>query len=171
MPAPAGFRLRDAVPADLEAIHALNEAALPAVNSLTPADIERFAQRAEYFRVAEAEAGDVVAFLIGLFAGHAYESPNYRWFSRRHERFAYVDRIVVAEEARGRGLGAALYDDFARFSAPHAPVLTCEVNLRPRNEPSLRFHERLGFRRVGTQLTDGGRKQVVLLEKPLGGER
>jgi predicted GNAT superfamily acetyltransferase len=43
------------------------------------------------------------------------------------------------------------------------PVLFCEVNVRPRNETSLAFHEAIGFREVGQQDTDGGTKRVSLL--------
>jgi hypothetical protein len=37
------------------------------------------------------------------------------------------------------------------------------VNVRPRNDASLAFHEAIGFREVGQQDTDGGRKRVSLL--------
>ena len=48
-----------------------------------------------------------------------------------------------------------------------APVLTCEVNLRPPNEGSIAYHERHGFKRVGTQETEGGSKEVAMMEKRL----
>jgi hypothetical protein len=41
-------------------------------------------------------------------------------------------------------------------------VLTCEVNLRPPNEGSLRFHRRLGFREVGRQETPYGALVTLL---------
>ena len=47
------------------------------------------------------------------------------------------------------------------------PVLLCEVNVKPRNEGSLRFHHRLGFREVGQQDTEGGAKRVSMLAKPI----
>ncbi len=65
-----------------------------------------------------------------------------------------IVRRALASELVGRLTG--------RF-----PVLTCEVNVRPRNEPSLRFHHSIGFREVGQQDTDGGNKTVSLLELPL----
>jgi predicted GNAT superfamily acetyltransferase len=43
-------------------------------------------------------------------------------------------------------------------------VLCCEVNVRPRNDASLEFHQSIGFREVAQQDTDGGNKTVSLLE-------
>ncbi len=121
-----------------------------------------FADHAAYFRVA-ADADGIAAFLIGLRAGSAYASPNYRWFCAHYEDFAYVDRIAVAERARRQGLASQLYDDFMTMMRPHVTIMTCEVNLRPPNPTSLRFHENRGFCRVGTQETEDGRKEVALL--------
>ncbi len=45
--------------------------------------------------------------------------------------------------------------------------MTCEVNLRPPNAGSLTYHEIHGFVRVATQETEGGRKEVALMEKRL----
>jgi predicted GNAT superfamily acetyltransferase len=35
----------------------------------------------------------------------------YRWFSRRHERFRYLDRVAVHERFRRRGVGTVIYDE------------------------------------------------------------
>ena len=152
---------------DLSALRYLNEAAVPNVNALALADLDWFRTHAPYFRVIDGPAGPV-AFLIALIAGLPYDSPNYRWFSRHRDRFAYIDRIVVAASARGQGLGQALYGDLEEFARPFATILACEVNLRPANPDSLRFHERFGFVEAGRQETEGGAKEVVLLEKRLG---
>jgi predicted GNAT superfamily acetyltransferase len=47
--------------------------------------------------------GNIDAFLLALDQDADYDSPNFRWFSARYPRFVYVDRIVVASAARGRG--------------------------------------------------------------------
>ena len=59
------------------------------------------------------------------------------------------------------------YDDFAETLSGEVEVMTCEVNIRPPNESSMRYHELHGFTRVATQETEGGRKEVALLEKKL----
>ena len=125
-----------------------------------------FAEHAHYFRVALAERR-LAAFLVGLRPGSSYQSPNYRWFCERYDDFAYVDRVAVARDFRRHGLASRLYDDFANRMPDTVSVMTCEVNIRPPNDESLRFHERLGFRQVGSQETENGAKEVALLAKSL----
>ncbi|MEZ5166428.1 MAG: GNAT family N-acetyltransferase [Acidimicrobiales bacterium] len=166
------------VPGDLDEILRHNNDAVPAVNALTRPDLEWFAEHAHSFLVVDGPGGaddpgdprrSVAGFLIGLVGpGLAYDSDNYRWFSARYDRFVYVDRVVVADGGRGAGVGSQLYEEFAgRGRRDGHPVLLAEVNIRPRNDGSLRFHERHGFRAVGEQDTEGGAKRVVLLEKRL----
>ncbi len=95
-------------------------------------------------------AGHVDALLIGLEQGSDYASPNYRWFEQRFDRFAYVDRVVVAPAARGTGLARRLYEDFfaAAREAGHARVC-CEVNYDPPNPTSDAFHARMDFEEIG----------------------
>ena len=68
------------------------------------------------------------------------------------------------------GIGRAFYDTLVVQFSGSWPVLLCEVNLRPRNDASLHFHHSIGFREVGQQETDGGKKTVSLLALPLSGE-
>lgn len=44
-----------------------------------------------------------------------------------------------------------------------APILTSEVNEDPPNPDSMQFHKKLGFRELGKQKTEGGKKSVVIL--------
>jgi uncharacterized protein len=158
--------IRDGRSEDFPALVALNNAAVPAVNALTNADFEKFAAIADLFRVI-GPPSEPRALLIGLQPGRAYDSLNYRWFEARHERFLYVDRVVVHADQRGAGLGAMLYADFENAARDlDIPRLACEVNLRPANPGSMRFHERLGFAPVGTQ--EAGGKRVQFLVKELG---
>jgi predicted GNAT superfamily acetyltransferase len=160
------FTLRNLRPADIDPVLELNESSVPAVNSLDRGEMQWFSANASYFRIAADEQG-VAAFLVGLRAGSDYASPNYRWFCAHYADFAYVDRVAVAARARRQGLASLLYDDFAARVRAHVDVMTCEVNLRPPNPGSMRFHERRGFRRVGTLTTENGQKEVALLERRL----
>jgi uncharacterized protein len=79
-----------------------------------------------------------------------YNGTNFLWFRRRCERFIYIDRVAVTEEARGRGLARALYADlFARASADGHDTFACEVSISPPNPISSALHKSLGFREVG----------------------
>jgi predicted GNAT superfamily acetyltransferase len=118
-------------------------------------------------RAAEVD-GTVAGFCLVLPPGVDYASLNYGWFSRHaaelgYGTFAYLDRIAVAPAARRHGVGRALYARLVDELTGSSPVLFCEVNVRPRNETSLAFHAAVGFREVGQQDTDGGRKRVSLL--------
>lgn len=159
------IEIRDARPGDLESVLALNEAAVPAVNSVPLAQMEKFLREAAYFRVALA-GGEVAGYLVGLTPAADYASPNFLWFRRHYADFGYIDRIAIAGRARRLGLGSALYADFERAFTGRAPRLACEVNLKPPNEPSMRFHERQGFVKVGEQPVED--KVVALLVKELG---
>lgn len=154
--------VRDAGSADHAAILALN---LAAEALLSPMDAPRLVQLAALsalHRVAEVD-GEVVAFVLALREGADYDSPNYRWFAERHERFLYVDRIAVSAAWQGRGLGVALYDDlFAQARAQGVACIACEYYIVPFNEASSRHHARFGFSEVGTQWVAGGSKQVSL---------
>lgn len=153
---------RDATAADFPAILALNEAF---VSVLSPLDHERLARlhaQAAWHRVIE-RAGRVEAFLLALREGADYDSPNYRWFAQRHARFLYVDRVVVAGNIQTRGAGSRLYRDLHVLAQrDDVPLITCEFDVEPPNPASARFHARLGFREVGRQQLDGGRKTVSL---------
>ena len=92
-----------------------------------------------------------------------YASPNFQWFKQRLTQFLYVDRVVVDERFRGRGLGQALYADAADLAVARDVPITCEVNIEPPNPQSMGFHQGLGFEPMGEQQTEGGKKRVRLL--------
>ncbi len=151
---------------DLDDVLALNEASVPHVSSIGMEELRWFAENAFCFRIARVDR-QLAGFLIGLGPGLDYASPNYRWFDRRHENFGYIDRVAVAPFARRRGIASHLYDDFETRLRGYVPLLTCEVNIRPPNESSMVYHEQHGFVRVATQETEGGGKEVALMEKRL----
>ncbi len=154
--------LRNAEDADLEAVLRLNEASVPAVNSVDLEQFRWFAVNAACFTVAHRD-GQLAGFLIGMRPGTSYRSLNYRWFCDRYDDFGYIDRIAIASGARRLGLATRLYRDFEASLPACVDVLTCEVNIVPPNESSMRFHEAYGFRSVATQTLDDGRKEVALM--------
>lgn len=160
------YQIRDVAQDQLEAVLALNNAAVPHVNSLALMELGRFTEVAAYFRVAAAD-GAVVGLLVGFLPGADYSSENYLWFESRYDDFIYIDRVVVAPEASGRGIAKALYADLEAAMVGKVAAITCEVNIRPPNRASTAMHRRLGFVEVGQQETGGDEKRVSLLRRAL----
>jgi predicted GNAT superfamily acetyltransferase len=165
-------------PGDVADVTALNNDNIPAVNAKTDEQMAAMIAEATWAIGAfEAEAiddesneesgGALLGFLLTFTPGAAYESVNFAWFSANYDRFAYMDRIVVDPSARGGGIGAALYAELFSLIGETASSVGIDVNTRPANEGSLRFHRRLGFEQVHEQETEGGAKTVALMIRTL----
>lgn len=159
------MKLRQLTAADLPIVVELNDAAYPAVPITSLGDMAALFDASGYTFAAIDDVTDaLLGFVIGMLPGAAYDSENYRFFEARGTDSLYLDRIVVAEQARGQRIGQELYAAvFALAREQGRAEVTCEVNLDPPNPGSLRFHERLGFERVGEQATKGGSVTVALL--------
>jgi predicted GNAT superfamily acetyltransferase len=158
--------IRETTVDDLEAALALNNGSVPHVNPLDAAELDRLLGMAALALTAEVD-GSFAGFCLNLPPGVEYASLNYGWFSRNYDDFVYLDRIAIDPAYRRLGIGRAFYSQIVeRFTGVYAHLL-CEVNVRPRNETSLLFHHSIGFREVGQQDTDGGKKTVSLLALPL----
>jgi uncharacterized protein len=154
--------LRPAAPTDFETICALN---LAEVQHTSAMDLTRLAELNAiscYHKVA-CLGGVVSAFLLAMCDGSPYKNDNFEWFSKNYARFIYVDRVVVSSGSRGLRLGSLLYEDIFRHARSNAiPLITCEYNLVPPNEPSRLFHDKFGFREKETRWVANGAKQVSL---------
>ena len=142
------------------ALLALNNAHAVELSWLEP---ERFAALVALAFWAR-QVGTDDAFLIAMDQDAAYDSPNFLWLRARYDRFVYVDRVVVADHARSRGLAQRLYAELfvAAANAGHTCVL-CEVNSAPPNPASERFHLAQGFSEIGSAEIYGGEKTVRYL--------
>ncbi|MEK9884882.1 MAG: GNAT family N-acetyltransferase [Acidimicrobiaceae bacterium] len=132
---------------DFPWVIALNQQHVPAVSD---AEGDRFTYLFERSAIAltawvdDAPAG----FSLTMTHGLDYDSSNYQWFSENYDQFIYLDRVVVDESFHRLGVGRALYAETERLGlleVPDAEVFGLEVNVEPRNDVSLSFHERLGF--------------------------
>jgi uncharacterized protein len=148
---------------DLPALVALNDAHAVEVNALGAAGLAALVAGAAVARVVDGGLG----FLIALDERTPSHGPNHGWFLARQPAFLYIDRVVVAPEARGRGLARRLYDELATLAGGRP--LCCEVNLVPPNPGSLAFHERLGFVACGEAVDPRNGKKVRYLIR--GGTR
>lgn len=152
------------MPADAGWVLALNALHVAETGPLDTAGLATLLADAWRATVADPAAG----FLVAIDHAAPCTGPNFLWFAARMDDFVYIDRIVVAAAARGRGIAAALYDDLARAAlARGRRALVAEVNIDPPNPGSLAFHARLGFSAVGeAHLADRG-KTVHYLRKEL----
>jgi uncharacterized protein len=152
--------IRNLTPADLALAHAWNQANTPHVNSLDFAAFSNVYGMSSHRYLIEYN-GSPAGFSWLMYPESLYESVNFRYFKDRFTNFLYLDRIVIAEEFRGKALATKLYK---HIFATHAPIpICCEVNSRPPNVASTELHKKLGFRLVGEQSTDKGKKRVQLL--------
>ena len=142
------------------ALLALNNDHAQELSWLKPARVQHLVEQAFLAR----RIGKLDAFLLAFDQKARYDSPNFLWFRSRYPRFVYVDRIVVASAARGRGYARRLYDDLFRHAvdAGHERVV-CEVNARLPNPASDAFHAALGFVEVGTASVYDGSRTVRYL--------
>lgn len=158
--------IRPLLDAERGAFLALNNAAVPHVNELDPAALDALLAQATLALAALAD-DRLAGGLLALGPGAAYASANYRWFSERFDDFLYVDRVVVDEASRGKGVGTRLYRAMAELAPAGCPRILCEVNEHPPNPGSLAFHESRGFKRLDLLDHPDTGKRVVLMERPL----
>jgi predicted GNAT superfamily acetyltransferase len=150
---------------DDAAVLALNHAHAAETSALTAVGLA--ALRAQAFVAAGVDRG-AAAFLITLDDRAADDNPNFAWFKARFDRFVYIDRVITAPHARGRGLARALYEHlFARAAAAGHTRIVAEVNAEPANPISDAFHASLGFASLGRHAVPAQHKVVTYLAKPL----
>lgn len=140
----------------------LNNSEVPHVSASVDYKFPRFIESAAWAPVAVRD-NKPLGFAVLFLAGSTYNSENYRWVAARYSRFLYLDRIIVDPAHRGQGIGHALYENAIEFGRSRAPILTCEVNTKPSNPESMQFHKNLGFKPLGKQKTEDGKKSVVIL--------
>ena len=141
---------------DLERVLEINNANTPGVSELTMAELQTDLKNSLLALAIDNEHGKVCAFCITFAQDASDAGDNHRWFAERYESFVYLDRIAIDSDYRNRGLGVQLYQSVENMmlqSSEHS-MLCCEVNLKPPNPGSLRFHHRIGFTEVGQQSFD-----------------
>nr|WP_292536340.1 GNAT family N-acetyltransferase [Mesorhizobium sp.] len=158
----------------IEKVSPQNESAVLALNNEHATELSWLEPERLFFLLGEAfyarRIGALEAFIMTFDQDARYDSPNFLWFRERYPRFVYVDRVVVAGEARGRGHARRLYEDlFDHALRAGQTIVTCEVNAEPPNPASDAFHAALGFVGVGEAVIHGGNKAVRYYLRPITG--
>lgn len=154
--------IRPVAESDFESILRLNDAEVQQTSLMDLDRLLGLVHMSAYCKVATVEE-QVAAFLIALREGAPYENDNYGWFASRFSSFLYVDRIVVGSRFSGRRIGSRLYGDLFAFARLQGiSTVACEYNIVPPNPASRAFHDKFGFKELGTQWVAGGTKQVSL---------
>lgn len=157
-------QLRRITPTDHKQVLALNDSNVEALAPMDEARLVELEGLADRFDVIDVD-GEFGGFVITFGPGSSYDSENYRWFAERHDgHFYYLDRIVLEGGHRRQGLGTFVYDELEKVARRYGR-LALEVNVVPRNDVSLAFHDRRGYVEVG-RLGDETH-MVSLMEKRL----
>ncbi len=157
-------KLRRVEPSDHADVLALNQANVVKLAPMDQARLHQLDGWADRFDVVDVD-GEFGGFVVTFAPGSAYDSENYRWFAERHGHgFYYLDRIVLADSHRRQGLGSFVYDEIEQVARRYGR-LALEVNLVPRNDVSLAFHDRRGYVEVGRLGDDA--HLVAMMEKQL----
>lgn len=159
------MEIRELEPADAARMLSLNNAHASETSLLDESGMSALLRHAFYRRGAD---GGAAAFLIAFDRNAPYDNPNFNWFRQRYEQFIYIDRVIVAGEARGAGLARRLYEDlFAKARQTGHTRVVCEVNIDPPNPVSDAFHATMQFTAVGQAAIHDGAKTVRYLERVL----
>jgi predicted GNAT superfamily acetyltransferase len=140
---------------DLDTVVDLNQAALEGVGPLDYESLAVLVKQSDQALVLD-DGGQVGGFVITLPTGATYDSSRYEWFEDRLDEYVYLDRIVVAETHRRRGVASRLYDAVESD-------LPVALEVYDSNEPSLEFHRRRGYQKVG-ELKHAGKRNLMLVK-------
>ena len=154
--------IRDIMESDYRSILELNRAEELQTSAMDLQRLEELIDMSAFGKVFTIE-GQVAAFILALRENASYQNDNFDWFAARVPSFLYVDRVVVGSKFSGLGIGTKLYHELFTFArSERVGTVTCEYNIEPQNPASRAFHDKFGFKELGTQFVAGGTKFVSL---------
>ena len=107
--------------------------------------------------------GICLGFVICLRENTNYQSINYKFFQKRHNKFLYIDRIAIANKYQSSGIGSNLYNKLLSIKEKLNMPICAEVNIDPPNKLSINFHRKHGFSEI-TECTLKEGYSVVYVE-------
>jgi len=133
---------------DAKSVWMINEQGLPGTGKVSVDEIQHLISISKV-ALGVFEQEDLVGFIICLSPNVDYDSLNYAWFNERYEEFFYIDRIAVSTSERNKGIGSYLYRELIELSNQKRIPIAAEVNLKPLNVGSMRFHFGFNFSEIG----------------------
>jgi len=113
---------------------------------------------------------DAQAVIIAYASDDEYEHKNLIWLRGRFDSFLYIDRVIVDNRAQGKGYGRKLYEDLESTARERGyKNLVCEVNTKPDNPGSHKFHRSFGFEPVEEVAYPDYDAAVMYYRKPIDG--
>ena len=158
------YQIRELKPSDLSSAYLINQANVPAVGHESEASFASLYEQCELALVLEVD-GEIRGFCMVLSPQSDYQSPNYLYFKARYPHFIYLDRIALSSAIQGQSYGPLLYEEIEQRLKPK--LFTLEVNIKPPNEGSLRFHLREGFKVIAEEETRPGKLVALMLRESL----
>ena len=137
--------------AQLQSIYDLNQSNTPEVGSLESMNHLKQLIELSAYNLLALDDDEVIGFIICMRESSGYGSENYKFFTQRLKKFLYVDRVAIDEQHRRAGLGQAIYENIFVLARNNDLPIALEVNTQPVNQPSLNFHEKMGFDKVGAR--------------------
>ena len=135
-------------------IYIINQDNVPEVGSLDSIDQQKKLLSVSSYHSILLEDDELIGFAICFRESRPYWSENYKYFENKLDRFLYVDRIAIRNEYRRQGHAKRMYEDIFDFAGQDGLIVTAEVNTKPANQGSIRFHEYMGFKEVGVRSFD-----------------
>ena len=135
-------------------IYIINQDNVPKVGSLDSIDQQKKLLSVSSYHSILLEDDELIGFAICFRESRPYWSENYKYFENKLDRFLYVDRIAIRSEYRRQGHAKRMYGDIFDFAGQDGLIVTAEVNTKPANQGSIRFHEYMGFKEVGARSFD-----------------
>ena len=135
-------------------IYIINQDNVPEVGSLDSIDQQKKLLSVSSYHSILLEDDELIGFAICFRESRSYWSENYKYFENKLDRFLYVDRIAIRSEYRRQGHAKRMYEDIFDFASQDGLIVTAEVNTKPANQGSIRFHEYMGFKEVGARSFD-----------------
>ena len=135
-------------------IYSINQDNVPEVGSLDSLDQQRKLLSISSYHSILLKDGELIGFAICFRESRPYWSENYKYFENKLDQFLYVDRIAIRSEYRRQGHAKRMYENIFNFANQDELTVTAEVNTKPANQGSIRFHEYMGFKEVGVRSFD-----------------